>query len=100
MSNLGLNFILNLKPVSYNLIGGNNKSSYGFLAQDVEKIVGVETNIVSTDESKDHIKSLRYTEFIGPMVKAIQEQQTLIEDLKVRNSVLEKRIQDIENKLK
>ena len=32
---------------------------------------------------------LRYTELIAPMIKAIQEQQTIIEDLKARIETLE-----------
>ena len=35
------------------------------------------------------MESLRYAEFISPMIKAIQEQQTIIEDLKARIETLE-----------
>ena len=33
-------------------------------------------------ENEDELYSLRYAEFVVPLVKAIQEQQLMIEDLK------------------
>ncbi len=69
----------NVRPVSYN---GQDALHTGFLAQDVEKIaikLGYSFDGVHTpDGDKDHY-SLSYSKFIMPMVKAIQEQQDMIE---------------------
>jgi len=75
----GLDFIHSLRPVEFRLKGGNQHIDFGFLAQDIETILGTEYNILGIDPTEERKLSLRYTDFIAPMVKAIQEQQTLIE---------------------
>ena len=81
-----LNKILTLNGVTYNwnkefdpdqnLDDGNHM---GLLAQDVEKII---PQIVSTDTSKNQLKSLAYIELIPVLIEAIKEQQTQINELK------------------
>ena len=88
-SDLGLDFINKLSPVSYKF---NNKTRthYGLIAQDIETVLGTISK-TATDFAgfcKDTITEdgtgntldtpldrygLRYTEFIAPMIKAIQE---------------------------
>jgi hypothetical protein len=74
-----------LVPASYN---GQKQLHTGFLAQDVEKIVGElgysfdGLHIPAND--KDHY-SLAYSQFIMPLVKAVQEQQQIIEDQNKKN---------------
>ena len=41
---------------------------------------------------------LRYAEFVTPLVKAIQEQQRMILELKKPNAALEKRVNDLYKK--
>ena len=102
----GLDFILKLKPVTYHLnVGKINEFNQipdsvrnreaeslkedilqtGFIAQEVEdaaKKVGYDfSGIEKPQNEKDHY-SLRYAEFTVPLVKAVQEQQKMIEDLK------------------
>lgn len=116
-SNLGLNFITKLRPVSYkmnpresyfnidigNIENGNIESvdysltndgsrarkrpHYGLIAQEVKEVMN-ELDIdfagyldASYDGGED-VLSLSYTEFIAPMIKAIQEQQEMINELK------------------
>ncbi len=82
-SDLGLDFIMGLKPVSYRLKQGNGRLDYGFLAQDVEKSLdGRQTNMINrlNDEIKTY--QLRSNDLVAPIVKAIQERQAKIEDLK------------------
>jgi len=43
--------------------------------------------------------TINYTEFIGPMIKAIQELTQLNNELKQKNNNLENRLLIIENKL-
>ncbi len=75
----GLPLVLALRPVSYRYRGGNGKADMGFVAQDVEALVGDGYNLVDAGGDSDRTLSLRYTELIAPLVKAVQEQQALIE---------------------
>jgi hypothetical protein len=56
----------------------------GFIAQEVEaaaKQVEFDFSGVDKPKSEDGIYGLRYSEFVVPLVKAVQEQQTMIENL-------------------
>lgn len=103
----GLEFIKKLKPVSYtiatdeinNFIGIKDKGKVnttvysGFLAQDVEKAaleVGYEFSGVDKPQSEKDYYGLRYAEFVVPLTKAIQEQQKMIEELKLEIDNLKK----------
>jgi len=85
----GLDFILKLHPVEYQLIQGNEKLNYGFIAQDIEQLLGTNNNILTIDGDENRTLGLRYTDFIAPLVKAIQEQQKQIEELKQQNKEIE-----------
>jgi trimeric autotransporter adhesin len=80
----GLDFIQKLRPVEYTLKDGNGRKDWGFLAQDIESLIGTDKNILGIGEDKDRTLSLRYTDFIAPMVKAIQQQQAMIESQQAR----------------
>lgn len=74
-SDLGLDFINLLKPISYQWKSGKNTDErhYGLIAQDVKKLME-ETGIDSFGGHVDgQSQGLRYSEFISPIVKAIQE---------------------------
>ncbi len=78
-TDLGLEFISKLKPVSYQWKDGIDKDVYyGFLAQDIERLIletrenEAPTSIVTYDESSDRY-GVRYTELIAPLIKAFQE---------------------------
>jgi hypothetical protein len=75
---LGLDLIMKLRPVSYRLRNGNRKTDLGLVAQDVEKVLGDSYNVVDVGGDPDRTLSLRYTELIAPLVKAVQEQQATI----------------------
>ena len=84
---LGLNFINRLEPIMYRLPGikwrdDNKKIWHGLAAQDVEKVLnklGIDfAGLLNEDDNY----SLRYTEFIGPIIKAIQELDRKVEDAK------------------
>jgi hypothetical protein len=68
---------------------------YGLIAQDIEQLMidkGIDDFagfIKSEREDKSASYGLRYHEFIAPMIKAIQEQQTQIDDLVKRIEKLE-----------
>jgi hypothetical protein len=80
---VGLNFIMKLNPVSYHMKDFNDgKLNWGFLAQDIESLVGDENAILTIGGDAERTLGLRYTDFIAPLVKAVQEQQKLIAELK------------------
>jgi hypothetical protein len=111
-SDLGLDFILKLEPVSYKWkVGGwdikengedkeptktpieGKRNHYGLIAQQVKEVIGDKDfgGWVKEDlEDEASIESLRYAEFISPMIKAIQE-------LKADNDSLKARIETLEN---
>ena len=76
---LGLDFVMSLRPVSFQLIKGNGRTDMGFIAQDIETLLGDGYNVLGIGQDKDRTLSLRYTDFIAPMVKAIQQQQAEIQ---------------------
>ncbi|MEO8148649.1 MAG: tail fiber domain-containing protein, partial [Bacteroidia bacterium] len=78
--NLGLDFIMKLRPVAYKFIshGADAQYYHGFIAQEVEKAL----NDLHTDfsglckpQNDKDFYSLRYAEFVVPIVNAIKEQQ-------------------------
>ena len=81
-SDLGLDFICKLKPVSYkwNQKEAENldtKTHYGLISQDVEEAV-IETgktldDFGAIDKPDGDPMSLSYNEFISPLIKAVQE---------------------------
>jgi len=80
----GLDFISKLKPVSYQMKDfADKRTNWGFIAQDIEAIVGDSNSIVTVGGDADRTLGLRYTDFVAPLVKAVQEQQTEIEELKL-----------------
>ena len=79
-SGLGLDFVLKLNPVQYNMKNGNGKTDYGFIAQELVELLGNENvNMVNKD---GEYYTVRYNDLIAPLVKAIQEQQAIINTLK------------------
>ena len=65
----------------------------GFIAQEVEvaaKKVGFDFDGVSAPQNETDLYGIRYAEFVVPLVKAMQEQQAIIEQLKERIEALEK----------
>ena len=83
---VGLDFICKTRPVEYSWKeGGDGKTHWGFVAQDVEGIVSTETGIVGEYVSKgETIKSLAYTELIAPLVKAVQELRAEVDGLRLQ----------------
>ena len=98
----GLDFILHLRPVTYHVsikaitaITGNKetpdfpekyereKVKYtGFIAQEVEqaaKTAGYDFSGVYVPKKTTELYGLRYSEFVVPLVKAVQEQQQIID---------------------
>ena len=72
--NFGLDFIKKLKPVKWTWPAGpdsDGKEHFGFIAQDVDKIVSRE-NYGFVGWKRGYM-TLNYEEFLGPIVKSIQQ---------------------------
>jgi hypothetical protein len=114
---LGTSFIKSLRPVSYKfkvgggiVIGSDEnenpivqdvpgvRTHWGFIAQEVKESIDKEgvndfAGWILTDlENPDSEQGLRYSEFIAPLTKALQESIERIE-------VLESQIQELQNKI-
>ncbi|MEP6674337.1 MAG: tail fiber domain-containing protein [Ferruginibacter sp.] len=75
----------------------------GFIAQDVEaaaKELGFNFSGVDKPKNDNDTYGLRYAEFVVPLVKAVQEQQKMIEDLKNNNADLQKQIDKLKTLIK
>ncbi len=79
---LGLPFVLALRPVSYRYKSGNGRIDMGFVGQDVEALLGDRYNVLDVGGDAERTLSLRYSELIAPLVKAVQEQQ---EEIRTRD---------------
>jgi Chaperone of endosialidase/YadA head domain repeat (2 copies) len=102
----GLNTIMELRPVSYKWKKGNQNLNLGLIAQEVQKLI---PEVVDVGNDKDKTLGMKYTELIPVLIKAIQEQQKIIEqqetknqqlsvELTTQNKNLEKRIDALEAK--
>ena len=78
----GLDTILNLQPRDFTL-KVDESSDTGFIAQEVETVL---PQFVIGEEGH---KNVNYAQITAVLTKAIQEQQTIIEDLKARIETLE-----------
>ena len=117
----GLDFIMKLRPVTYHVsnkaiarLTGNKetpdfpgkydveKIKYsGFLAQEVEqaaKAVNYDFSGYAAPKNEWGFYSLSYEQFVVPLVKAMQEQQTIISQQQKQIELLEKRLAALEAK--
>lgn len=118
----GLDFILRLRPVTYNrsikaireITGNIDTKDFpgkydiekikesGFLAQEVEqagKDAGYDFSGIHKPGSGKELYSLSYEQFVVPLVKGMQEQQKIINQLKIQNELLMKRLEKLETGL-
>jgi hypothetical protein len=101
--NYGLNTVLNMRPVSFKW--KNDKAApgthLGFVAQEVQQLMPeIVTQEQLTEKQKENFTKMgkvapettplgmNYTEIVPVLVKAIQEQQKMIEDLKKEIEIL------------
>lgn len=101
-SELGLKFINSIRPVSYYRKDDTDKKiEFGFIAQELDR--SLETagifNSGIIGERADGILTVRYNEFLPITIKAVQEQQELIEDLQRENAELIKTNEEILKRL-
>tara|TARA_Y100000310_G_scaffold7027_1_gene7767 strand:- start:1184 stop:2608 length:1425 start_codon:yes stop_codon:yes gene_type:complete len=85
-SDLGLSFINDLRSVKYNhkTDDDTDKKKYGLIAQEVQEALstaGVDDFSGVADQDEDHLR-LDYTQFVAPLIKAVQELSKEVEELK------------------
>lgn len=98
-SDLGLDFINSLRPVSWTWRDPHRGTTqhYGVIAQETESAIakakGQDSRniIVAHDEETDSY-SVRYTELISPLIKAIQEIFKDLQDVKAENAIQARQI--------
>lgn len=96
----GLDFILKLRPVRYQMKNGDARTNWGFIAQDIESILGTKNAMLTIGGDQDRTLGLRYTDFVAPLVKAIQEQQHEIDALQAKLLESEQKINALEASVK
>ncbi|MEO1049106.1 MAG: tail fiber domain-containing protein [Bacteroidota bacterium] len=75
--NYGLNTVMQLRPVSYILNQDKDENvKLGLVAQEVQSVI---PEVVGVGDDDQQLLSIRYTELIAVLTKAVQEQQALIE---------------------
>lgn len=101
---LASNIIMGLRPVTYKYIDGtSDRTHHGLIAQEVETLInslGIDnqdfaalTKTQKQDEEKraidgEYIYGLRYTEFVGILIKMCQNLQNEINDLRTELDML------------
>lgn len=123
----GIAFIESLRPVTYHLdwqamddwraehLGERDSSDYaekrdietikftGFLAQEVEaaaRDMGYDFSGVDAPDTDQQAYGLRYATFVVPLVKATQEQQTEIRDLKSEVGDRKSEMEDLRSEIR
>ena len=85
-SDLGLDFINQLNPVSYNWTNStsNTQKHYGLISQDIESLVGNNFGGFVEGNTPDELQGLRYNEFISPMIQAIKDLSNKVNELEAK----------------
>ena len=83
---LGLDFISKVRPVEYVRVNNADQTKeWGVIAQELQQLLAdskyENAGIIAEDGSADHFLSVRYTDLIAPMIKAIQELKEKNEEL-------------------
>ena len=98
---IGLDFINSLRTVNYEYIteGQTNIRYTGLIAQEVESVLdsmNLEFSAVVKPKNEKDFYSIRYSEFVIPLIKATQEQSETINRLEADNQELTKRLLNLE----
>ena len=86
-SDLGLNFVKQLRPVSYKLKADpKHQKGYGFIADEVEQIIPLGSSLVYHEPDwkvgdETGFKTIHYPSYVAVLTKAIQELTAKVEAL-------------------
>lgn len=82
---LGIDFIKALKPVSYRMKANPLLKYHGFIAQDLHNVIGGDFTDSLKQQHLDGIYGLDYVSLIAPIVNALQNIVTRLENLENNN---------------
>lgn len=92
--NYGMEDIMKIRPVSYQLKEGNDSRLYlGFIAQEIEKII---PELVSNTQDSNGYKAVDYIKLIPVLVKGLQDQEEKIKDQQKQIEALKQKIEGIQ----
>ncbi|MCS4301908.1 tail fiber domain-containing protein [Chryseobacterium sp. BIGb0232] len=92
--NYGLEDIMKIRPVSYQLKEGNDPHVHlGFIAQEIEKII---PELVSSTPDNNGYKAVDYIKLIPVLVKGLQDQEKKIQDQQKQIEALKQKIEGIQ----
>ena len=95
--NYGLKDILKLRPVSFTWKEGTDQRiKLGLIAQEVQPIIN---EVVDVGDDQNKTLGINYSSLIPVLIKSIQDQQTIIEEQKAKNTELENQLIQISKKL-
>lgn len=101
-SDLGLDFINSLRPVSWTWKDPNQGTAqhYGVIAQETEFAIAKakgndSSNIIVTHNEETDSYSVRYTELISPLIKAVQELYNDLLGVKAVNATQDREIASV-----
>jgi hypothetical protein len=88
-SDLGLDFIRQIEPVRFQWKGGDNRTHYGLVAQQVAEVaarldVDFGGHVLADPDDAGSQQALRYDQFIAPLIKAMQEIAARLDGLVAR----------------
>lgn len=95
-SDLGLDFVMRLRPVTYSMVEGHEGILYtGLIAQELEQVVddmGVEFSGLKRPANESDHYGVSYATLTIPLIKAVQEQQAEIDALRAENAALRRQV--------
>jgi hypothetical protein len=89
----GLEFIKKLKPCTWKFKPGplsDGKEHVGLIAQDINEVLKDEDEEYAFVIMKNGFYAINYHEFIGPLIKSIQELKEKVDKLEQENARLYK----------
>jgi len=108
-SDLGIDFIKKLQPVSYRFNNGDETERYGFIAQDLVQALPASLHetiersepkhglaLIERQNDEDRTYRISYGELLAPIVKSIQEQQREITSARQENADLRHAVQALQ----
>jgi hypothetical protein len=75
----------------------DDRTSFGFIAQEIEAMLGDDYAIITVNNDEQKTLTLRVTDLIAPMVRAIQEQQDIIDRQQQQIEQLQERMQALDS---
>jgi hypothetical protein len=92
----GITFNWNQEAARRLGLNTDSLNHYGFIAQEVEKIL---PGVVYTGSDSFHVKSIAYADIVPVLTAAVQEKQLLMDTLQKENDVIQQQLQLLQQQL-